>query len=113
MSQIRRFGQLIRVRPEAVAAYEKLHAEPWPAVLAAIRRARIRNYSIYRHNELLFGYYEYTGDDYAADMAAMAADPSVQAWWALTDAMQEPFPEREAGSWWLDLPEIFHADSPA
>jgi L-rhamnose mutarotase len=110
MSQIRRFGQLIRVRPESVAAYEQLHAEPWPAVIAAIRRANIRNYSIYRREGLLFAYYEYDGDDYEADMAAMAADPDVQAWWKLTDAMQEPFPERSEGAWWLDLPEIFHVD---
>jgi hypothetical protein len=28
----------------------------------------------------------------------------------LTDAMQEPFPERDAGSWWLTIPEVFHTD---
>ena len=110
MTGLRRFGQLIRVRPESVEAYERLHAEPWPAVLAAIRRANIRNYSIYRHGGSLFGYYEYAGEDYEADMGAMAADPEIKAWWALTDALQEPFPERRVGSWWLDLPEIFHAD---
>ena len=44
-------------------------------MLDAIRRANIRNYSIYRHGELLFAYFEYVGDDFAADMAAMAADP--------------------------------------
>jgi L-rhamnose mutarotase len=110
MSETRRFGQLIRLRPEAVAAYEQLHAEPWPAVLAAIRRARIQRYSIFRHDDVLFAYYEYAGDDYPGDMAAMAADPDIKAWWALTDAMQEPFPERAAGAWWLDLPEIFHTE---
>ena len=41
-------------------------------------RANIRNYSIYRHDERLFAYFEYVGDDFAADMAAMAADPDVQ-----------------------------------
>ncbi len=41
-------------------------------------------------------------------MAAMAADSIVQEWWTLTDAMQDPYPEREPGSWWLALPEIFH-----
>jgi L-rhamnose mutarotase len=110
MSAVRRFGQLICVRPESIEAYERLHAEPWPAVIAAIDRANIRNYSIYRHDGLLFAYYEYVGGDYPGDMAAMAANPEVKAWWALTDAMQEPFPERRAGSWWLDLPEIFHAE---
>ena len=48
------------------------------------------------------------GDDLEADLSAMAADPIVQQWWTLTDAMQDPYPEREPGTWWLTLPEIFH-----
>lgn len=110
MSPARRFGQVIRVRPDAVEAYEQLHAEPWPTVNAAIHRANIRNYSIYRHDGLLFTYFEYVGDDFEGDMAAMATDPNVRAWWTLTDAMQEPYPERQPGSWWLTLREVFHTD---
>jgi len=41
---VRRFGQVIRVRPERIAEYEALHAAPWPGVLAAIERGNIRNY---------------------------------------------------------------------
>ena len=107
---MRRFGQVIRVKPGSIDAYERLHAETWPGVLAAIAAANIRNYSIYRHDELLFAYFEYVGDDLEADMAAMAADPTIVEWWALTDAMQVPYPEREPGSWWLTLPEVFHTD---
>jgi L-rhamnose mutarotase len=107
---VRRFGQVIRIRPEAVERYEALHAEPWPAVNAAIRAANIRDYSIYRYGEWLFASFEYVGEDYEGDMARMAADPYVQRWWALTDAMQEPLPEREPGSWWLTMLEIFRLD---
>jgi L-rhamnose mutarotase len=107
---VRHVGQVIRVRPDAVEAYERLHAEAWPGVLDAIRRANIRDYSIYRHGDLLFARFTYVGDDFDADMAAMAADPTIQAWWALTDAMQEPFAERRPGAWWLDLPEVFYTD---
>ena len=107
---IRQFGQVIRVRPERIAEYEALHAAPWPGVLAAIERANIRNYTIFRHGTTLFAYYEYVGDDHAADMASIAADPETQRWWALTDAMQGPDPNRPPGTWWLDIPEVFHAD---
>ena len=110
MTEARRFGQVIRIRPEAIEAYEALHADPWPAVTAAIHAANIRDYSIYRHEGWLFAAFEYVGEDFATDMATMAANPDVQAWWALTDAMQEPLPEREAGSWWLTMPEIFRLD---
>jgi L-rhamnose mutarotase len=107
---VRRFGQTIRLHPGSIDAYERLHRETWPGVLAAIGVANIRNYSIYRHGDRLFAYFEYVGDDLEADMAAMAADPTVTAWWALTDPMQDPEPNREAGAWWHTLPEIFHAD---
>ena len=107
---MRRLGQTLRVRPERIAEYEALHAAAWPGVLAAISAANIRNYSIYRFEDRLFAYFEYVGDDFDADMAAMAADPVVQDWWKLTDAMQEPEPTRPAGSWWLSLPEVFHTD---
>ena len=107
---VRRFGQRIRVRPEAIEAYEALHAAPWPGVLAQIRRSHIRNYSIFRDGTDLFASFEYTGDDFAADMAAMAADPETQRWWALTDAMQEPLSDRQPGAWWKTLEEIFHTD---
>jgi len=105
-----RLGQAIRVRPERIEEYERLHADPWPGVLATLRAANVHNYSIFRHGELLFAYYEYTGDDFAADMARIAADPVTQAWWQLTDAMQEPLPGRADGEWWLTLPEVFHTD---
>jgi len=107
---VRRVGQVIRVRAESIEAYEVLHADPWPGVLAALRAANIHNYSIFRHGDLLFAYFEYTGDDLEADLARIAADPTTQAWWRLTDAMQVPFEERAPGSWWLDLPEVFHVD---
>jgi L-rhamnose mutarotase len=105
-----RVGQVIRVLPERIEAYERLHAEPWPGVLATLRAANFHNYSIFRHGELLFAYFEYTGDDFAADMARIAADPVTQSWWQLTDAMQEPLPGRGDGEWWLTLPEVFHTD---
>ena len=106
---MRRFGQVIRVKPASIEAYERLHAETWPGVLAAIAAANIRNYSIFRHEDVLFAYFEYVGDDFGADMARMAADPTIVEWWSITDAMQIPYPEREPSAWWLTLAEIFHA----
>ena len=110
MGGVRRFGQVIGVKPKRIDEYERLHAETWPGVLAAIRAANIRNYSIFRHGTQLFAYFEYVGDDFAADMAAMAADATVIEWWTLTDAMQDPLPDREPGSWWKTIPEVFHTD---
>ena len=106
----RRFGQRIRVKPEAIDEYERLHAAPWPGVLDQIHRSNIRNYTIWRDGEDLIAYFEYVGEDFAADMAAMAADPETLRWWKLTDAMQEPLPDRQPGAWWKTLREVFHTD---
>ncbi|GGI44024.1 L-rhamnose mutarotase [Agromyces flavus] len=90
--------------------YERLHAAVWPAVLERLRLSNIRNYSIYRHGEVLFAYMEYVGDDLEADMAAIAADPATQGWWSVCEPLQAPFPERGPGEWWMEIPEIFHLD---
>ena len=39
---------------------------------------------------MLYAYFEYTGSDFAADMAKMAADPKTQEWWAIMEPMQDP-----------------------
>ena len=107
---MQRMGMVIGIRPEKIAEYKALHAAAWPAVLARMSQANIRNYTIFRHGTDLFAYVEYVGDDFAADMAAMAADETTQRWWALTDAMQEPLPDRAPGAWWTTIEEVFHTD---
>lgn len=107
---MRRFGQIIGLKPEQIEAYERLHAAVWPDVLATIAACNIRNYSIFRHDDLLFAYFEYHGDDYEADMAKMAADPRTQEWWRWTAPMQVPVETREPGEWWTTMKEVFHTD---
>jgi L-rhamnose mutarotase len=85
---VRRFGQVVGIKPEGIEAYEHLHANVWPEVLQTIQECNIRNYSIFRYNDLLLAYFEYVGDDYASDMAKMAADPHTQEWWS---TMREVF----------------------
>lgn len=105
---MRRVAQVIGLPAEHREAYERYHAEVWPTVLERITASNIQNYSIFRHGELLFSYFEYVGDDYEADMARMAADPETQRWWAVQQPLQRPLPERAEGDWWADLPEVFH-----
>ncbi len=95
--------------------YKRLHAAAWPGVLAKIKECHIRNYSIYlreieKGQYLLFSYFEYTGDDLAADMARMAADPETQRWWRETDPCQSPIPTRSEKEFWSRMEEVFHTD---
>ena len=107
---MQRYGMLIKVRPEKLEEYKELHANPWPGVLKTIHACNIRYYSIYLKDGFLFGYYEYIGEDYAADMAKMAADPVTQEWWKQTDPCQEPLSTRKEGEWWAIMEEVFHCD---
>lgn len=107
---MKRYGQVIGIRPEHTEAYERLHKEVWPEVLATIHRCNIRNYSIFRYNDLLFSYFEYIGTDFDVDMARMAEDPKTQEWWAVCGPMQQSLRATEADDWWLTIPEVFHTD---
>ena len=107
---MKRFGQVIRVKPEALEEYAKYHAAVWPGVLAMITECNIRNYSIYHKDGYLFAYFEYHGDDFDADMAKMAADPTTQKWWDVVMPFQEPLETRAEGEWWATMDEVFHTD---
>jgi L-rhamnose mutarotase len=107
---MKRYGQVLKLRPEYRDDYVSHHAAVWTGVLAQIRRSNIRNYSIFLRDGILFAYFEYTGSDFAADMRAMAADPETQRWWALMEPMQEKWPTASEQQWWTDMPEVFHAD---
>ncbi len=105
---MQRMAMVTGLKPEKIAEYKRLHASVWPDILDQISRCNIRNYSIYLREpeNLLFGYWEYHGDDFAADAAKMAANPKTQEWWALTDPCQTPMPE--SSDQWSMLEEVFH-----
>ncbi len=112
---MKRYSMVIEIRAEKVEECKKLHATAWPAVRKTITACHIRNYSIYlcklpdgRH--YLFGYLEYTGNDFAADIARMSADPITQEWWDVCEQCQVPHPNRPKSAWWAETQEIFHQD---
>lgn len=109
---VQRMGMVIGVRPEKLAEYKRLHAEPWPEMNAALSAANIRNYSIFvrEPEHLLFGYWEYTGSDYAADMKVLGDLAVTKKWLALTDPCQARLASAAPGEWWCDMPEIYHLD---
>lgn len=104
----KRYGSVIKVRPEKLEEYVTLHKAVWPEILSKLKACHITNYSIYYKDGYLFSYYEYIGEDYASDMQAMKADEATQKWWQLTDPCQEPLESRLEGEWWASMEEVFH-----
>lgn len=111
---MRRYGSVIGLKEAELRKYKRLHAAVWPGVLGMIKQCHIRNYSIYLRKlsgrYFLFSYFEYTGKDFAADMAKMAADPETQRWWSVCKPCQIPLRDRRKGEWWVDMAEVFHCD---
>ena len=112
---MKRYGMVIGLRTEKLAEYKQLHAAVWPGVLRRIKDCNLRNYSIYLRQlddgqHYLFSYFEYTGSDFAADMARMAADPETQRWWAVCMPCQQPLDTRAKDEWWASMEEVFHLE---
>jgi len=107
---MKRYGQVIGLKPEKLEEYKKLHAAVWPDVLKKITECNVRNYSIFHKDGLLFAYMEYIGNDFEADMAKMTADSITQKWWAVCKPCQRPLETRAEGEWWANMEEVFHWD---
>lgn len=104
---LRRFGMVIRLRDEAAEAYKALHAGA--GVRDLLTEANILNFNIFLHrlpdgSLYEFGYYEYVGNDYSADMAKLAAHPRHIEWLALCDPMQLPLPGQTG---WTAMEQIY------
>ena len=106
---MKRIGQVIRIKPEFESKYRELHAKAWPGVLDMLKKANICNYSIYIQDDLLFAFFEYTGNDYEADMQKISDDPASIEWEKLCNECQLPY--KTGGKVeWTDMEEVFHMD---
>ncbi len=132
----RRFGQIVRLKPECVAQYKEVHAAVWPEVLKQIKDCNIQDCksppctgsqldsvrltpladSIFHDADtnILFASFKYVGYDYAGDMERMRENPKVREWWRMTDGMQESLvpgaKDSESGepAWWRPVEEVFY-----
>ena len=109
---MKRMGFVIGIDPDRIAEYKRVHADVWPGVLERLRKSNITNYSIFlrQPENLMFSYWEYTGDDFETDNAAIAADPTTRDWWKICGPMQKPLATRAEGEWWAPMEEVFHLD---
>jgi len=105
---MKRYGMAIRIKAENLDEYKRLHENVRPGVLEMIGECNITNYSIYHKDDMMFSYFEYTGDDFKADMAKMAADPATQKWWVVCKPLLEPLETRAEGEFWANMEEVFH-----
>jgi L-rhamnose mutarotase len=83
---------VLRVRPEKLDEYVSAHREVWPEMLDALRGAGIRNYTIFRDDNRMFGYFE--ADDLEAAGRYLAQQEVCTRWQdAMADLLEERVPE--------------------
>lgn len=74
-----RFAWKARVKPGMLSEYKRRHDNIWPEMVELLKKAGIRNYTIWTDGEELFGYYECdNGIEYAEK--AQAGSPIVDKW---------------------------------
>jgi L-rhamnose mutarotase len=96
---------VLQVKPEKIEDYVEAHRHVWPEMLDALRAAGIRNYSIFRAGNEVFGYFE------AEDLGAAGrylAEQGVSRRWQ--DAMAEFLEERVPDGGPPSLEEVFHLE---
>ena len=73
-----------------------------------LTKYHLRNFNIFLHRIdgrwFEFGYYEYHGDDFDADMAKLAAEPRNREWLTICDPLQRPL-EGETG--WVVMERVY------
>lgn len=74
-----RYAWKATVKEGKLDEYKRRHNEIWPELVALLKEAGIRNYTIWNTGDELFGYYECEkGVDYAA--STQAGSPIVDKW---------------------------------
>jgi L-rhamnose mutarotase len=110
-TKLKRVGMVIGIKPEKIAEYKELHADSNPGVRDLLTKYHMRNFSIYLHEidgrYYEFGYYEYTGNDFEADMAKLAEEPRNKEWLSVCDPMQIPLKGYKS---WAEMEEVYHND---
>jgi len=110
-AKVKRVGMVIGIKPEKIAEYKELHADSNPGVRDLLNKYHMHNFSIYLHEidgkYYEFGYYEYTGKDFEADMAKLAAEPRNKEWLSICDPMQIPLKGYDS---WAEMEVVYRND---
>jgi len=106
---MQRMGMVIGIVPEKIAEYKELHANCWPEIRQGLVDANIKNYSIFLREpeNLLFGYWEYHGDNFKQDMQSIADQEVTKRWWALCSPCQKPLESRSDDEHWAMMESVF------
>jgi len=105
---VQRVAFRLRVKPERLEEYKRLHQEVWPELLEDLRAASIRNYSIFADGPELFGYLEC--DDWEVSSAALARSDANRRWQAFMSGFLATPVDPDAAEPLRLMAEVFRLD---
>jgi L-rhamnose mutarotase len=98
----------LRDDPAAIDAYVAHHRNVWPEVLGSLRRAGVRDMTIYMLDRRLVMVVDIDGSDLRRAFAQhMAAGARVAEWETLMRGLIQPAPGSVPGDWWSAMEPIF------
>jgi len=106
----KRISMVIGIKTDKIEEYKKLHADSNSGVRDLLSKYNMHNFSIFlkqldNGKWYLFGYYEYTGNDYEADMASLDKEKRNIEWLEMTDPMQIPL---NGESSWTKMEKVYY-----
>jgi L-rhamnose mutarotase len=102
-----RIGFVMKLRPGQEAEYRARHEAVWPELLADLKEAGARNYSIFLRGDDLFAYLEV--DDFDAFTKHMAASEANARWQSRMEPLIDPLTDPTTG-FHTRIPEVFHLE---
>lgn len=106
---VKRVGMVVGIKPEMIDEYKRLHAADNAGVRDLLNKYHMHNFSIFLQQMpdgkwYEFGYYEYTGENFAEDMAQLAKEPRNIEWLEKCDPMQIPLPGAKG---WTEMESVY------
>lgn len=107
---MKRVGFLLKVKPEKMEEYKRIHQNVWPEMQEALRRNGWHNYSLFMTEDgTIFGYFE-TPVSFQAAQAGMAKEEVNTRWQDMMAPYFEGLGGAHADEGMIELEEVFHLD---
>lgn len=105
---MKRFGEIVGIKPDKIKEYKRLHADSNPGVRDLLSKYHLQNFSIYLQEIdgkwYEFKYCEYTGKDFKGDMDKLSKEPRIIEWLKKCDPMQIPLKGHKS---WAPMEQVY------
>ena len=104
---MKRFGFMMKLKPDFRDEYIRCHAAIWPELKDLIRKTGVSDYTIFvdESSNTLFAFQKKSVETSTQDLGY---EPMVQKWWAYMADITESNPDNSPVT--IPLAEVFHMD---